>query len=368
VTKSVQVDLSYSDPASGIDEEGTTLILNAASQDKNYARYIYSNWDRPIRYRSRFFLKNEQMIESDWKETQLRQLIINEPNTINRLDVQLVPTGNWDGVQQTVVNLRYADTANNVFSDTVFNLKSVDEFRTWTVIMKDPARRKFQYKVLSSFKDGSAPFETNWLDAEGDQALPIAIKQAPRLSVKLLPNLVDFKTTPIVTATLRYDDPQADLHKVDTFPFTAASDAVWSFPIKNDKMRRYRSIVTYNTADGQELQPPERSTDETVLVLPKLLIPEVAIEVHPKVINFVETPLVQVDIEYADSEHDVHAQETMVFTSAEPQKFRVPVKADSPREYDVLVTYFLADGQVVERPKVVLDKSKIVIPRYLAAS
>jgi len=234
--------------------------------------------------------------------------------------------------------------------------------------MKNPNQRKFQYKILCSFKDGSTPFTTDWLDAEGDQALPIVIQQAPRLSVKLLPNLLDFKVTPVVTATLRYDDPQADLHKVDTFPFTAAAEAVWSFPIKSDSLRKYRTALTYNTADGQELQPPERATDETVLILPKLLIPEVAVEVHPKVVNFVETPLVQLDIEYTDLTNDLHAQETLVFTSPEPQKFRVPVKADSPREYRVIVTYFLADGQVVEKPEVALDKNKIVIPRYLAGT
>ena len=367
VTKSVQVDLNYSDPASGVAEEATTLVLNAASQSQTYARYIYSPWDQPIKYRTRFFLKNDQTVESDWKDTQLRQLIINEPDTIDRLDVQLVPTGNWDGVQQTVVNLRYADTAGNVFSDTVFNLKSPDEFRTWTVIMKDPTRRKFQYRILCSFKDGSPPFQTDWLDAEGDQALPILIKQAPRLSVKLLPNLLDFKVTPVVTATLHYDDPQADLHKVDTFPFTAVAETVWSFPIQNDSQRKYRSTVTYNTVDGQELHPPDRITDETVLVLPKLLIPEIAVEVHPKVVNFVETPLVEVDITYSDIAHDLHSQDTLVFTGTDPQTFRFPVKADSPQQYTVIVTYYLADGQVVEKPPVTLDKNKIVIPRYVAA-
>jgi hypothetical protein len=365
VTKQVQVDVDYSDPGSGVPEEIVTLVLNNSALEKTYSRYIYTNWDQPIKYRTRFFLKNDQSVETDWQQTQSRQLLINEPNTINRLDVQLVPAGSWDGVQQTVVNLRYSDAVNNVFSDTVFNFKSTDEFRTWTVIIKDLVKRKFQYKILASFKDGSAPYQTNWLDADGDQALPVVVKQAPRLAVKLLPNLLDFKVTPIVTVTLHYDDPQANLHKVDTFPFSAATEATWSFPIADDSMRKYRSVVTHNTGDGQEIKQSEVSTDETVLVVPKLLVPEIAVEVHPKVISFVETPVVEVDVNYQDPDHNFTGEETLVFTATDPQKFRFQVDKNSPRDYTITVTYYLADGKVVTRAPVTLNNSKIVIPRYV---
>jgi hypothetical protein len=366
VTKQVQVDLSYADPASGVNEESTTLVLNGSALEKTYSRYIYTKWDRPFKYRTRFFLKNDQTVESAWQETTLRQLIVNEPDTISRLDVQLVPAGSWDGVQQTVVNLRYADSANNVFSDAVFNFKTPDEFRTWSVILKDLNKRKFQYKILASFKDGSSPYQTDWLDSDGDQALPVLVKQASRLNVKLLANLLDFKVTPVVTTTLHYDDQQDNVHKVDTFAFTAASETTWSFPIADDSPRKYRRAVTYNTADGQEINAAEETTDETVMVVPKLLVPEIAVEVHPKVVSFVETPVVEVDVNYTDPAHNINYEETLVFTGPDPQKFRVQVDKQSPRPYKIAVTYFLADGKVVAQAPVTLDKSKIVIPRYVA--
>lgn len=365
VAKQVQIDVSYADPLNGVNEEMTTLVLNAATQEHTYSRYIYTGWDCPIKYRTRFFLKNEQTVESNWMESSLRQLVINEPNTINRLDVQLVPTGMWENVQQTVVNLRYSDPTSNVFSDAVFNFKTPDEFRTWTVILKDLTRRKFQYKILSSFKDGSPSYQTDWLEADGDQALPIVVKQSPRLGIKLLPNLLDFAVTPIVTANLHYDD--GNVHKVETFPFTTRNDtAFWSFPITNDGQRKYRCQITYNTTN-EEIQASELITDETVLVVPKLIVPEIAVEVHPKVVNFVETPVVEIDVNYADPDHDIDYQETLVFTGSEPQSFRIQVDKDSPREYEITVTYYLPDGQIIVRDPVPLDKSKIVIPRYVAA-
>ncbi len=365
VTKQVQVDLAYTDSSSHVNEEGTTLVLNSAAPSQTYSRYIFTDWDRPVKYRTRFFLKNDQMVESAWQETQLRQLIINEPNTINRLDIQLVPAGNWDGVQQTVVNLRYADPGNNVFSDTVFNFHTPDEFRTWSVVMRDPNKRRFQYKILTSFTDGTLPYQTDWIDGDGDQALPVLIKQTPKMNVKLLPNLLDFNVTPVVITTLHYDDAHANLHKVETFPFTAASETTWSFPIVNDGERKYRRTITYNTVAGDEVTTPEEITDETVLVLPKLLVPEISVEVHPKVVNFVESPLVEVNLSYLDDAHDIDYQDTMIFTSGEPQKFQLQIDKESPRDYDISVSYYLPDGQIVTKPTVTLNKNKIVIPRYV---
>src|SRR5262249_42734879 len=159
-----------------------------------------------------------------------------------------------------------------------------------------------------------------------------------------------------------------NIHKVDTFPFTASADATWSFPIASDLQRKYRRQITYNTADGQTILQDEQTTDETVLVVPKLLVPEIAVEVNAKLVNFVETPVVEVDVAYKDDSHHIDYEETLVFTSPDPQKFRVQVAKDSPRDYDIFVTYYLADGKVVQRQSVTLDKSKIVVPRYVAVS
>ena len=129
-----------------------------------------------------------------------------------------------------------------------------------------------------------------------------------------------------------------------------------------------RAQVTYNTADGQSIKQAEQTTDETVLVLPKPLVPEIAVEVNAKVVNFVDTPLVEVDVNYEDRAHDIAYEETLGFSGPDPQKFRIQVDKDSPREYSITVTYYLSDGKVVVRPAVSLDKSKIVVPRYVAGA
>lgn len=362
----VQLELSYGDSAAHITEEAATLVFTDGVQSKSYQRYIYAPWSRPLRYRSRFFLKGGQVIESEWKETRSRQLLINEP-FVDKLDVQLVPAGDWDGVVQTVVNLRYDDTGNDYHVDGAYSLKSLEEFKTWWVVLRNAQWRRFQFKVATTWKDGSSA-QGEWIDAESDQSVLIRVKQTPRLRVSMLPALVDFKLTPIVECTLRYDDAANDVHKVQTFPFSKPEEAVWIVPLSSEQRpRSYKYQITYHTADGQNIVAPQQSSDATALIVPKLVVPEVACTVFAKLVDFVATPLVSVDIDYKDQERNIAETETLVFTDAAAQGFRFQVRPESPREYTVTVTYYLSDGKVVTRPPVKLDKDKIVIPRYVAA-
>jgi len=366
-TKQVQVDLKYGGPGLEVPEEGTTLVLVNGQLEGNYERYIYSTWDHPVLYHARFYLKNEQVVESDWQETVSRQLLINQP-FLDQLKVQLVPAGSWDGVVQTVVNLRYKDELHSYHSEEAYTIKSADEFKTWAIVLRDPNQRKFQYKILSTFKDGSTPAQTDWIDADGDQAVLIRVQQHPELKVKLLAGQIDFKVTPVVECTLHYDDLQGHIQKVDTFPFSKAEDAVWDFPLASDSRRTYRYQITYHTADGHTIPMPEVSTDTTSVVIPPLEIPVISCTIFPKLVNFVQTPVVEVDFEYKDPDHHIEFEDTAVFTDSNPQSFRVQVDKASPRNYNLAVTYYTADGKVIQRDPVTLDKNKVVIPMYVATS
>lgn len=366
VAEQVQVELEST--ASGVDTETTTLVLNGGQQEQQYQRYIYTAWDRPVRYRTRFFLHNDQVLESEWGTTTSRQLLINEPASDRKLDVQLVPVGDWSDVAQTVVDLRYVG-ADGDTAEGVYILKGTDEFRSWMVVLKDPARRRFQYKVLTSFKDGSPPAHSGWLEADSDQSLPILVKRSPKLSVSLLPNLIDFNETPIVLAKLAYHDDLGDIHRTQTFPLRQGSEPVtWSFPIADDERTGYRQQITYNTADGEVITQPEEPSDATAIAVPRLKVPEVSCLVVPRPVDFVQTPVVELTIDYTDPRNRIEASETMVFLDQTPQSWRVRVEEDSPRDYQVTTTYYLADGTIVTRDPVTLDKTKIVVPRYVPAA
>ena len=115
--------------------------------------------------------------------------------------------------------------------------------------------------------------------------------------------------------------------------------------------------------DGEPQWPVQE--DETALVVQKLIVPEVTCLMVPKLVDFVQTPLVQVDVDYRDADRGIVYNDTLLFTDANAQSFRVQVDKDSPREYQIAVTYYLADGRIVQRDPVMLDQTKIVIPRYM---
>ncbi|MEL7332247.1 MAG: hypothetical protein AAFN12_08355, partial [Cyanobacteria bacterium J06560_2] len=296
----VQVELSYRDAGSDVDEEATTFVLANGQTEQVYERYIYTEWDRPVRYRTRFFLKDGQQIEGEWEETLSQQLLINAP-LYDKLDVQLVPAGVWNNVVQSVVSLQYEDEANEYHVDSAFSLKDTSEFRTWSVVLQESSDRDFLYKVLTTFENGTFN-ETEWISANGDQALPVVVQEVPWLEVSLLPNLVDFEVTPVVECTLRYSDEGNSLNEIETFTFTSGELGSWSFAIADDTQRTYQHEITYHLADGGAVKKPLTTLDATSLVIPKLEVPEIHGTLLPRLIDFDTTPVVEVNINYEDLE------------------------------------------------------------------
>lgn len=362
----VQVELSYHDAGSGVDEEGTVFVLSNGQTEQVYERYIFTEWDRPVRYRSRFFLKDGQMIETDWQETLSRQLLINAP-LYDKLDVQLVPAGVWNNVVQSVVSLQYEDSSNNYHVDSAFSLKETNEFRTWSVVLQNPSNREFTYKILTTFENGTFN-ETAWITADGDQALPIVVQEVPWLQISLLPNLIDFEVTPVVECTLRYEDADNGIREIETFTFTSGEVETWSFAIADDAQRTYQHEITYHLADGGSVKMPTTTLDVTSLVISKLEVPEINCTVVPRLIDFAATPVVEVNITYQDVDSNIDFSDTLVFTEKADQSFRIPLQENSPRDFTVAITYYLENGEVIEEEAVTLDRKRLVLPKYRSDS
>jgi hypothetical protein len=94
-------------------------------------------------------------------------------------------------------------------------------------------------------------------------------------------------------------------------------------------------------------------------------VPKINCLLVPKVIDFVQTPVVEVNVTYSDPAHNINFEDTLVFTDPTSQTFSFQVDAASPRTYNAAVTYYLANGQVVARPAEATDKTKLVIQRYI---
>jgi hypothetical protein len=349
-----------------VPEQGTRLVLNAGQGEQSYERMIYVPQNEPLRYRQHFVLKNGQTVSEDWRETTSDTIVVNEPESVQKLDVQVMPAGDWSEVLRAQVDLFYDDASNGYEAEGSVSLTSPDEFRRWMAVVKDPRNRRFKYRTLITYRNGAAPDDTGLVDAEDDQTLLVVAKAPPKLAVKLSSALVDFKATPVVEAALRYDDDATGIHEAKVVMLTAPGEEQWSVPIRNRARKGYRAQITYNRADDEPVLLPEQSTDRDVIVIQRLKVPEVTALLIPKLVNFVETPVVEALIEYDDDDNGIHEVVNLVFTDGVEQRFRVPVAEDSPRTFGLTVTHWTADGTSVPRAKVTLSQPSVIVPRYNA--
>ncbi|MFC7615561.1 hypothetical protein ACFQV2_20705 [Actinokineospora soli] len=365
-TENVQIEVEYADEGAGVPKDGTVLALNPATAEQGYSRWIFQPQREPLRYRTRFALKNDQTVLGDWQEATLDQIFVNEPEIANRLDVTLVPTGSWDNVVQTVVSLRYRDPRNAIAVEGTFQLRKLDEHRTWVVFLQENSPRTFEYKVITTFADGSTDDGGGaWLKADGDQPLPIKVKQPPQLTVQVLPAVVDFTVTPVVEVSLRYAGNGTSAS--ETFALTSKEDKpVWRVPLTDPAQKDFYCRITYNTAD-EVVEVPEKLEKDGTVTVPALKVPMVTCLLNPKNLDFVATPIVEVTVSYSDPAHQppIAHEQTFLFSDTTPQEFRVRTGPNSPKTYDLTVRYFLADGTTTERGSVSLIQSNVTIPRPL---
>jgi hypothetical protein len=360
VVDAVLVHMRYSDRAHGVDEISHSVLLTEQTHSGSWSRLVYAPWDEPIEYRVEYLLKSGKTVEQGWKKTSgpTRNLLVTRPD-IDVLDLTLIPAGNWEDTIQAALSLRYDD--GDYHRDAQFNFKASNEFKKWAVLMLDPRKRTFQYRVLATFKNGDVQ-ETEWLTREGDQALPVIVDPTPRLTVKLTGAVLDYASTPLVKVDLEYKDPQGG-SDVETFSLQNATDVyTWSVRLREGGPRQYRYKITYYPIEGNPVERDWVTTTTELVVTERYSIPKVGAEVNPVLQSFERTPAVEVDLRYDDPGRRVHERMTLVFTSKERQAWFVPVVDEAPRAYVMTITWYFADGAQVTSNPLTLDKPAVILP------
>lgn len=362
----VQVSVSYADRANGVEEETQTFKLVDGQPTQTYTRDLFTDWDKPVQWKARYFLKDGQVIEGEEVSTTERTIFVNAP-LFSKLDVGLLPVGaGWHNVQQVIVDLAYEDESNDYHVDQSFRITKSEEFKTWAVVLQNNALREFRYKVSVSFKNGDFRVSDE-IVADGDQTIPIVATDLPQLEVSVMPNTVDFSLTPVVTCTLRYEDDTADISEVKTFAFDANDNQTksWNITIADNERKTYTHELDYHTVQGNTITQDPEETDQTVLVIPRVVSPEVKCQFNARQINFTDTPVVEIQIDYDDPVNGHTTSET--FTLENPTDspvFQHPVEEGSPREFTLTIIYHLADGQNVVRDPTVVTRKRFVVPRF----
>ena len=319
LVKRVQVTLVYADPAAGIPEELFTVTLDAAHLEQNYERRIFDIVRQPLRYKRRFLLQSGEVIEDrEWTATAGRQLLINQPFE-DLLNVRLLPVGDaWADVQQTIVDLRYRDPANDFSVDESVSLKSNAEFRTWRVVLQDKSRRAFDYRVTTSFKDGR--FEKgDWIHQDGEETVPIVVSGPPSQRIRILADRLDLESAPVTELALKHLVTGAE----ETLIFRSKDPQQWVVAATPQTPVHYQAQLTYFPANADPVKGPMIQEEDTVLVLPPYRKPKggtLTVRVLPTLIDFSRTPLVVVDLSYEDEANGVQKIESVALTAKSEQQ------------------------------------------------
>ncbi len=367
VVSTLSVALSYRGADASIPAVDQTLVLDKATRQASFTRYLFAPITGPVVVTPTFFLVSGQRLDGASFETRSAQVPIQMP-FVDTLNVSVAPAGDFTDVTQVVVSLAYDDGAG-FHEDKDIRFTSATEFATWNVLLRRPDRREFKYKSLILYKN-AAPVSKDWTVAEGDQAIAIMVPAQPKLRVDIYTSLVDFKVTPVVSVAVTHHGLK---ETSQTFSFTAPGNATFLVPLAPGETARATYVVKY-MPEGEEpveLAPEElpavASTSVPVYVAPykskKPVSGKLKVTLLGNLIDFNKTALVQVALFYQDPDNEVDELGSVVLSKQDPMAtWEIPTKNAKKRGFRYQVTYHFSDGTPsVEMPEVSTELPQVIL-------
>lgn len=358
IVRGAKLTLTYDDPADGALRAEKTYELTKLNPVRKWEQRFNKPLRGTVKAKLTYFLADDKVVEGDLHTIALTDsLFIVPPPQVDVLNVSLVPAGNWSDVAQAVVLLKY-DAGEGRIYDKTFRFTALDQLAEWTVLLRDPNRRTFQYQTLVTYKGGGNE-QSPWITKTGDQAILIEVKGVSKLRVNVLSNLVDFARTPVVMVTLSYGDERKSL------AFTSAGAAAWEVPLAPDGRREYAYEITWHPANGEAIRSgPHRGAD-TELFVPRAQLPTVGkldVIVRGFAVDFVATPFVDVALDWHDG--DRNERKTVTLSKEQPNAtWSVDIGDRTQRRYRYAITYNLTDGTRAEGPQGETDDPVISVTR-----
>ena len=367
LVRSVQVTLAYEDVASGVPREETVAILDVLKPSMTYMRRIDATQTHPVLAKTRFDLQSGDVIENaEWMPVQGRQLVVNQPSEAV-LEVSLLPSGNgWADVVAVLVDLAYEDHTNDVSIRDTFTLKSLDAFATWSVYLRDRARRGYRYRWTASFANGDL-LEQGWQDNPGDPVLPVRIQRSG-ITVTVVADALEFSDCPLTEVTIVHDVPGG---ASETLVFRSKAPQTWHVEAPPGSPAAFRYRVTHFPVGRDPVQLAERRESDTMIVLPPYLAVsagELKVQILATLVDFTATPIVAVDLKYQDPDNDLDLSQSLTLTIDEQATFWItPTRDFRVTGFRSRITYFLADGTEKQGEWVANTIPRIVVPAYRPA-
>lgn len=267
---SVFVAMSYEDGTDVPRLEDQFTLTKDAPAHRAFDRVIFAPVRQPYRYRATYRMQDGKELTTGELAGRAPTLYVNDPFSAV-YTVNLRSWGNLDDhVKEIIIELEYADEANDYRRTTTETLSKTHPFATWEFPVVRETGTRLSYSVLYTFHDGRPPVAVPRTDAT-DRTLLFGLEPPDKLKldVEVLADLVDFTQVKLAKVGLEYHDADNDVHETGSTVFRAgaATSWKWSIDIKDKTRKAYAWTATYYMADGTHREVGPNTTADATLVL-----------------------------------------------------------------------------------------------------
>jgi hypothetical protein len=259
----VQVHFEYPDPKLTVPSKSKDIFLSPDHPADSWFTFTGNNPSTEYTYQCTYFLTNGETIQSDVQRSSSGTCAVSAPFQ-DTLNVTFVPQGQFPPTQQIVVSTCYLDP-DGYRETAVHSFASLHDTWNWQVRLRDKRKRAFQYKVDTTFVDGSSD-TGDWKDGTEGTILVGQLAQKI-LEVDVIPSLIDFnKTWKLVIVKLKYSDDQQQMFQISAQ--NAGASFAWRFPVKDQKNKSYTyEVDAYGIDPSQKKILGPATTDNSALVI-----------------------------------------------------------------------------------------------------
>lgn len=266
VVDRVHVALQY--PGLDLPTASQAVDLKADKSEASWFTYTGGNASREYEYTLTFTLKNGQVLTRPVAKSISDKLVVDAP-FVGLLDVTFVPQGTFPPLASIVLSARYVDAPNNYRVEEIHVFKDAVTPWQWTVRLENASLRDFQYKVDTTFVDGSA-HQGDWQPGS-EGAMLVGEVASQMLQVEVVAGALDMTKWKLVVLRLNYTDPGSGEAQEQVFQITPANangSFVWKVALRDAHARTYTYAVQAFGADGVSKQtiPPTPRTDNLLVL------------------------------------------------------------------------------------------------------
>ena len=163
--------------------------------------------------------------------------------------MQLRTRGDFERRIDTIfVDLTYDDDRNRYRQTSSIALSKDKRFTDWSFPVVDERAGKVTYHAITTFKDGTS-------SDSGDQTLTgttlLLGEDTATLTVKLIPDLIDWNVVKLASIELHYTDPAHGIDERESFTFRkGAPEAKWELALRDRNSKTYEWTAKFFMQDG----------------------------------------------------------------------------------------------------------------------